>query len=176
MAFSDLLEQVGSTGRFQILHVTLLSMPILMMASHNLLQNFVASVPPHHCAPYANFSMSSKGDMLRATVPLGPNGQPERCRRYAYPQWQLLNSNSSESLQEEDVEEIEMQKCEDGWYYNMTEMSSTIISEVSVKCLSIIIIISKKFAFMVTLMLITTFNNTFLKSKVCFYYMQCDLT
>lgn len=150
MAFSDLLEQVGSTGRFQILHVTLLSMPILMMASHNLLQNFVAAVPPHHCAPHANLSMSSMGDVLRATVPLGQNGKPERCRRYAHPQWQLLNSNSSESLWEEGVEEIEMQRCEDGWYYNITEMSTTIITEVSGKCLSIVITISKQFAFMVT--------------------------
>ncbi|XP_077089521.1 solute carrier family 22 member 6 isoform X1 [Siphateles boraxobius] len=134
MAFSDLLEQVGSTGRFQILHVTLLSMPILMMASHNLLQNFVASVPPHHCAPYANLSMSSMGDMVRAMVPLGQNGQPESCRRYTHPQWQLLDSNISESLREEGVEEIEMQKCEDGWNYNMTEMSSTIISEWDLVC------------------------------------------
>uniref|UniRef100_A0A672LDQ8 Solute carrier family 22 member 6 n=1 Tax=Sinocyclocheilus grahami TaxID=75366 RepID=A0A672LDQ8_SINGR len=103
MAFSDLLEQVGSTGCFQFLHVTLLSMPILMMASHNLLQNFVAAVPPHHCAPYANLSMSSMGagDVLQATVPLDQNGKPERCRRYVHPQLQLLSSNSSESLWEE---------------------------------------------------------------------------
>uniref|UniRef100_A0A672LDQ3 Solute carrier family 22 member 6 n=1 Tax=Sinocyclocheilus grahami TaxID=75366 RepID=A0A672LDQ3_SINGR len=135
MAFSDLLEQVGSTGCFQFLHVTLLSMPILMMASHNLLQNFVAAVPPHHCAPYANLSMSSMGagDVLQATVPLDQNGKPERCRRYVHPQLQLLSSNSSESLWEEGVEEIETQSCEDGWYYNTTEMSSTIISEVNGK-------------------------------------------
>ncbi|KAL0162509.1 hypothetical protein M9458_041905, partial [Cirrhinus mrigala] len=133
MAFSDLLEQVGSTGRFQVLHVTLLSLPILMMASHNLLQNFVAAVPPHHCAPHANLSTSSMGagDTLRVTVPLDQNGKPERCRRYAHPQWQLLSSNSSENLWEEDVEETETQSCEDGWYYNITEMSSTIITEVN---------------------------------------------
>ncbi|KAF4098458.1 solute carrier family 22 member 6 [Onychostoma macrolepis] len=136
MAFNDLLEQVGSTGRFQVLHVTLLSMPILMMASHNLLQNFVANVPPHHCAPHANISISSMsaGDVLRATVPLGTNSKPEHCRRYAHPQWQLLSSNSSESLREEGVEEMEMQSCEDGWYYNMTEMSSTIITEWDLVC------------------------------------------
>uniref|UniRef100_A0A673G753 Solute carrier family 22 member 6 n=1 Tax=Sinocyclocheilus rhinocerous TaxID=307959 RepID=A0A673G753_9TELE len=136
MAFSDLLEQVGSTGRFQVVHVTMLSMPILMMASHNLLQNFVAAVPPHHCTPHANISMSSMNarDVLRATVPLGTNGKLERCRRYAHPQWQLLSSNSSEILWEEGEEEIEMQSCEDGWYYNTTEMSSTIITEWDLVC------------------------------------------
>ncbi|XP_051532863.1 solute carrier family 22 member 6 [Myxocyprinus asiaticus] len=136
MAFADLLEQVGSTGRFQVLHVTLLSMPILMMASHNLLQNFVAAVPPHHCAPHANISMSSldTGDVLLATVPLDQKGKPERCRRYAHPQWQLLSSNSSEDFWEEEVEEIETQGCEDGWNYNITEMSSTIITEWDLVC------------------------------------------
>ncbi|XP_052393291.1 solute carrier family 22 member 6-like [Carassius gibelio] len=136
MAFSDLLEQVGGTGRFQILHVTLLSMPILMMASHNLLQNFVAAVPPHHCAPHANLSTLSMGagDVLLATVPLGQNGKPERCRRYVHPQWQLLSSNSSESLWDEGLEEIVTQSCEDGWHYNETEMSSTIITEWDLVC------------------------------------------
>uniref|UniRef100_A0A672L7M8 Solute carrier family 22 member 6-like n=1 Tax=Sinocyclocheilus grahami TaxID=75366 RepID=A0A672L7M8_SINGR len=74
------------------------------------------------------------GDVLQATVPLGQNGKPERCRRYVHPQWQLLSSNSSESLWEEGVEEIETQSCEDGWYYNTTEMSSTIISEWDLVC------------------------------------------
>lgn len=145
MAFSDLLEQVGSTGRFQVLHVTLLSMPILMMASHNLLQNFVAAVPSHHCQPHANLSMSSADavDVLRATVPLGLNGKLERCKRYTTPQWQILSLNTSESLWDESMAETETQSCEDGWFYNMTEMSSTIITEASGLLL---IIINKKTA------------------------------
>nr|XP_055036879.1 solute carrier family 22 member 6 [Misgurnus anguillicaudatus] len=136
MAFADLLEQVGSTGRFQVIHVTLLSMPILMMASHNLLQNFVAAVPPHHCAPHANLTMSSMstGDVLKITVPLDQNGKPERCKRYVHPQWQLLNSNSSEELWEDYEDETEIQECKDGWYYNVTEMSSTIITEWDLVC------------------------------------------
>ncbi|TRY58460.1 hypothetical protein DNTS_002075 [Danionella cerebrum] len=136
MAFSDLLEQVGSTGRFQILHVTFVSMPILMMASHNLLQNFVADVAPHHCAPHGNLSMSSMGarDVLLATVPLTENGTPERCRRFAQPQWRLLRDSSSESMQDDTEEIIETENCEDGWSYNMTEMSSTIITEWDLVC------------------------------------------
>uniref|UniRef100_A0AAY4AAW8 Solute carrier family 22 member 6 n=1 Tax=Denticeps clupeoides TaxID=299321 RepID=A0AAY4AAW8_9TELE len=121
MAFADLLEQVGSTGRFQIVHVTLLSLPILMMASHNLLQNFVASVPPHYCSGPANLSLQplSKGDVLRLTVPLDSKGKPERCRRFAQPQ------NHST---------VALEGCDNGWEYNMTEMSSTIITEWDLVC------------------------------------------
>uniref|UniRef100_A0A4W4H216 Solute carrier family 22 member 6 n=1 Tax=Electrophorus electricus TaxID=8005 RepID=A0A4W4H216_ELEEL len=97
MAFADLLEQVGSMGRFQYLHVTLLSLPILMLASHNLLQNFAAAVPPHHCAFRGNLSVPGLDteETLRISVPLDQRGRPQQCRRYAQPQWHLLGSNSS---------------------------------------------------------------------------------
>uniref|UniRef100_A0AAY5F604 Solute carrier family 22 member 6 n=1 Tax=Electrophorus electricus TaxID=8005 RepID=A0AAY5F604_ELEEL len=102
MAFADLLEQVGSMGRFQYLHVTLLSLPILMLASHNLLQNFAAAVPPHHCAFRGNLSVPGLDteETLRISVPLDQRGRPQQCRRYAQPQWHLLGSNSSPFLKQ----------------------------------------------------------------------------
>uniref|UniRef100_A0A8C7XA71 Solute carrier family 22 member 6 n=1 Tax=Oryzias sinensis TaxID=183150 RepID=A0A8C7XA71_9TELE len=57
MAFSDLLEEVGGFGRYQWLHVTLISLPGLMMASQNLLNNFVSGIPAHHCSLPANQSL-----------------------------------------------------------------------------------------------------------------------
>ncbi|KAM9846339.1 solute carrier family 22 member 6 [Aulostomus maculatus] len=136
MAFGDLLEQVGSTGRFQILHVTLLSIPVLLMASHNLLQNFVASVPPHYCSGHANLSQSrlSPEEMMMITVPLDHSGNPQRCQRYTAPQWHLLDKNGSSSSGEQGYTTLELQGCADGWTYNMTEMTSTIISDWNLVC------------------------------------------
>ena len=51
MSFGAVLSRVGGAGRFQALQVLLLSVPILLMAAHNLLQNFTAAVPPHRCRP-----------------------------------------------------------------------------------------------------------------------------
>jgi len=153
MAFADLLERVGSTGRFQVVHTTLLCLPVLMMASHNLLQNFVASVPPHFCRAHGNLSSSastplSAADALRITVPLDANtGAPEKCRRYDAPQWHLLADNGSAGAEAEetggwDSEDAKgtegpepqrgppLQDCVDGWTYDETERSSSIISEV----------------------------------------------
>lgn len=140
MAFGDLLDLVGGTGRFQIMHVTLLCISVLMMASHNLLQNFVASVPPHHCGAHSNVSSLplSAEEKLLVTVPLDPAGKPLRCQRYSAPQWQLLAGNGSSvpSMGEEadyaDAEEIDvdLEGCADGWSYVMTERSSTIVSDV----------------------------------------------
>ncbi|XP_023123798.1 solute carrier family 22 member 6 [Amphiprion ocellaris] len=140
MAFGDLLEQVGSTGRFQILHVTLLCIPVLMMASHNLLQNFVAAVPPHYCSAHSNVSQSqlSPEEMLRITVPLDHKGRPHMCQRYAAPQWHLLAENGTfnpgKQGDTEDDLDVDFQECTDGWSYNMTEMSSTIISDWHLVC------------------------------------------
>ncbi|KAF7205738.1 solute carrier family 22 member 6 [Nothobranchius furzeri] len=133
MAFADLLEQVGSTGRFQVLHVTLLSIPILMMASHNLLQNFVALVPPHHCSAHTNLSwfQLSPEETLQISVPLDPAGRPQRCQRYVTPQWHLLNYNGSSA---EEGSDGVLQECMDGWSYNLTVMTSTIISDWDLVC------------------------------------------
>lgn len=137
MAFGDLLEQVGGTGRFQIVHVSLLCLPVMLMASHNLLQIFVANVPRHYCDAHKNLTQSqlSPEEKLLITVPLGQNGKPERCRRYAEPQWHLLAVNGTlESQQDDYVDDLDadLQKCPDGWFYDMTDRSSTIISEVRV--------------------------------------------
>ncbi|XP_042355759.1 solute carrier family 22 member 6 [Plectropomus leopardus] len=135
MAFGDLLEQAGGTGRFQILHVVLLCIPVLMMASHNLLQNFVAAVPPHFCSAHTNLSQSklSPEETLLVTVPLDQTGKPQRCLRYATPQWHLLAKNGT-SGSGEDAQDVDLQGCTDGWSYNMTEMSTTIISDWHLVC------------------------------------------
>nr|XP_057944310.1 solute carrier family 22 member 6 [Doryrhamphus excisus] len=138
MAFGDLLERVGSTGRFQVLHVTLLCIPVLLMASHNLLQNFVAAVPPHYCRAHANLSryQLTPQEALAITVPLDQAGKHQRCRRYAAPQWHLLGRNGTLKSQEQEEfdADVGLQECTDGWSYNMTEMTSTIINEWDLVC------------------------------------------
>lgn len=136
MPFAELLELVGSTGRFQVVHVVLLCIPVLMMASHNLLQNFVASVPRHYCSAHTNLSQAqlSPEEALLITVPRDQAGKPQRCQRYIYPQWHLLAKNgtygSGEQEDAQDGLDVELQGCTDGWSYSMTERTSTIISEV----------------------------------------------
>ncbi|XP_051903120.1 solute carrier family 22 member 6 [Hippocampus zosterae] len=138
MAFGDLLEQVGSTGRFQVLHVTLLCTPVLLMASHNMLQNFVAAVPPHYCSAHANLSQLklSPQEILTVTVPLDQTGKHQSCQRYVAPQWHLLGKNgTSEQESPNDIDnESSLQGCTDGWSYNMTGMTSTIIAEWDLVC------------------------------------------
>ncbi|XP_012677225.2 solute carrier family 22 member 6 [Clupea harengus] len=140
MAFGELLDQVGGTGRFQVMHVTLLCIPILMMASHNLLQNFVAPVPPHHCSAHANLSLHTltKEQVQRITVPVDEKDKPARCQRYATPQWGLLNVTDRAEAEEEDAFadtlDVELQGCQDGWEYGKTERSSTIITEWDLVC------------------------------------------
>ncbi|KAJ4930335.1 hypothetical protein JOQ06_019339 [Pogonophryne albipinna] len=140
MGFGELLEQVGSTGRFQILQTTLLCIPVMLYASHNLLQNFVVLVPPHFCNAHTNLSQSqmSAEEALLVTVPLDQTGKPERCLHYAAPQWHLLTKNgSSSSGKEGDTNaglDVDLQGCSDGWTYNMTHMKSTIISEWNLVC------------------------------------------
>ncbi|XP_074023163.1 solute carrier family 22 member 6-A-like isoform X1 [Numenius arquata] len=72
MPFGAVLEQVGGLGRFQVLQTALLAVPILLMASHNLLQNFTAAVPPHRC----HVPSVTPGPGTTPSVPTATPGPP----------------------------------------------------------------------------------------------------
>ncbi|XP_042201188.1 solute carrier family 22 member 6-A-like [Callorhinchus milii] len=143
MGFSEVLEQVGGMGRFQVVQLALLAIPICLMASHNLLQNFVAAVPDHRCRSRAdalgNTSRQSPGNvtgkvpaeelLLPVFIPLDREGRPERCRLFAEPQWQFLDSNRTH----EDGSST-TRPCTDGWLYSHGDVTSTIISEWDLVC------------------------------------------
>ncbi|OWK50976.1 Solute carrier family 22 member 6-B, partial [Lonchura striata] len=129
MAFGSLLEHVGGMGRFQVVSVLLLSLPVLMMASHNLLQNFTAATSAHQCRPRpeANASGLDPEVLLRVWVPRG-----ERCRRFVTPQWWLLEANGSEP----NSSWPETEPCGDGWTYDRSVFTSTIVTEWDLVCSS----------------------------------------
>lgn len=54
--------QVGGFGKYQWIHVTLISIPGLFMASQNLLNNFVSGSPTHHCLP-TNYSLPANHNL-----------------------------------------------------------------------------------------------------------------
>ncbi|XP_011482120.1 solute carrier family 22 member 6 [Oryzias latipes] len=138
MAFSDLLEEVGGFGRYQWLHVTLISLPGLMMASQNLLNNFVSGIPAHHCSLPANQSLLNlslytqvdEKQLLRAFIPPDPSGNRlDRCTRFVKPQWHLLTTNSSAN-----ISELQTEGCVDGWTFDQSEFISTTVSEWGLVC------------------------------------------
>ncbi|XP_011719085.2 solute carrier family 22 member 20 [Macaca nemestrina] len=130
MAFTDLLDTLGGMGRFQLIHTGLLLLPCGLLACHNFLQNFTATVPPHHCRGPANHTEASTNDSgawLRATVPLDQLGAPEPRRRFTKPQWALLSPNSSGP-------DMATERCKDGWVYNHSVFPSTIVMEWDLVC------------------------------------------
>ncbi|KAK4805481.1 hypothetical protein QYF61_005526 [Mycteria americana] len=129
MAFASLLEHVGGMGRFQVASVLLLALPVLMMASHNLLQNFTAATSDHRCRLRweANATGLDPQDLLRVSVP-----HSEQCRRFVTPQWWLLEANGSAP----NSSWPETEPCRDGWTYDRSVFTSTIITEWDLVCSS----------------------------------------
>ncbi|XP_009670171.2 solute carrier family 22 member 6-A [Struthio camelus] len=127
MAFADLLDHVGGMGRFQVAYVVFLALPVFMMASHNLLQNFTAATSEHRCRVHweANGTSLSPWDLLRVSVPSG-----EQCRRFVAAQWWLLEANGTFA----NSTEPETEPCRDGWTYDRSVFTSTIITEWDLVC------------------------------------------
>ncbi|NXN44659.1 S226A protein, partial [Rhinoptilus africanus] len=118
MPFGAVLEQAGGLGRFQLLQTALLAVPILLMASHNLLQNFSAAVPPHRCrlpAPDAT-SGSSNATLGWSNGTLGPpDATLGSCRRYVA----SFPANGSTGP-------WPTEPCHDGWDYDRSVYVATI--------------------------------------------------
>uniref|UniRef100_A0A8C5RL35 Uncharacterized protein n=1 Tax=Laticauda laticaudata TaxID=8630 RepID=A0A8C5RL35_LATLA len=139
MTFADILDNVGGMGRFQRMMVSFLAIPLLMLASHNLLQNFTAGIPQHHCqiriasnaTRQGNGTMGNLGanQLLRISIPTDTNRRPEQCRRFVAPQWRFLDLNAT--LSNETV--FDTEACEDGWTYDRSLFRNTIVSEVRKK-------------------------------------------
>uniref|UniRef100_A0A8C3IJ69 Major facilitator superfamily (MFS) profile domain-containing protein n=1 Tax=Chrysemys picta bellii TaxID=8478 RepID=A0A8C3IJ69_CHRPI len=139
MNFAELLDHVGGMGRFQIIYTILLAIPVFMMASHNLLQNFTAATSEHHCHVHININNTlytnltgklAAKDLLRVSVPMDSNQQPEKCHRFVTTQWQLLDSNATVT----NLTELETEPCADGWVYDKSIFTSTIITEWDLVC------------------------------------------
>ncbi|XP_076971091.1 solute carrier family 22 member 6 isoform X2 [Tamandua tetradactyla] len=128
MAFDDLLQQIGGVGRFQRIQIALVALPLLLMASHNTLQNFTAAIPPHHCRPPANANLS-KGRGLGAWLPRDRQGKPESCRRFTSPHWGPPFANGTEANSTGATE-----PCTDGWIYDNSTFPSTIVTEWNLVC------------------------------------------
>ncbi|XP_077185479.1 solute carrier family 22 member 6-A-like [Paroedura picta] len=139
MSFAEFLQQIGGMGRFQYVHTVLLVIPVLLMASHNLLQNFTAAIPGHHCRVHVSVNGSGHhnashlleaDDLLKIGIPVDSHQRLERCQRFVDIQWHLLNPNSTET----NWTGMTTEPCADGWVYDKTLYSSTIIIEWDLVC------------------------------------------
>ncbi|CAI5797953.1 solute carrier family 22 member 6-B-like [Podarcis lilfordi] len=122
--FGDLLEKVGSMGPFQFFSVLLLTLPVLLLASHNLVQNFSAASPEHRCRLPSPANTSHHGHPLL----LDQSVWPDRCHRFAVRL--ALDANGSLS-QDRDPE---LEPCQDGWQYDRSTFTSTIVTEWDLVC------------------------------------------
>ncbi|XP_060107656.1 solute carrier family 22 member 6-A-like isoform X2 [Heteronotia binoei] len=141
MTFTELLDRLGGTGRFQVLHVTLLVIPLLLTSTHNLLQNFSAAIPEHHCQirllgndthQHANRTLDPKTeeDLLWISIPKDQAGKLDKCRRFVTPQWHLLHSNATNA----NWTQADTEPCHDGWIYDRSIFTNTIIMEWDLVC------------------------------------------
>ncbi|XP_012862221.1 solute carrier family 22 member 7 isoform X2 [Echinops telfairi] len=136
MSFEELLSQVGGFGPFQLRNLVLLALPRLLLPLHFLLPVFLAAMPAHHCAvPGAPDNSSSREEWLRAHLPQEPDGTLSSCLRFTHPRSPsnstLWGGGHSPGTLEPEPPTV---ACPQGWEYDRSEFSSTIVTEWDLVC------------------------------------------
>lgn len=129
MKFDNVLAEVNGFGKFQIRTLLLLAIPRVTLPFHFLLNNFIASIPYHHCdisslddgGIFRNLSQQEK---IIVSIPFQQDGRPSSCQMFAEPQYHLL-FNSTNTTDQPIV------PCQSGWTYDNSTFKTTLASEVS---------------------------------------------
>ncbi|KAM9626810.1 LOW QUALITY PROTEIN: solute carrier family 22 member 22-like [Trichechus inunguis] len=139
MAFDELLQHVGDSGRFQIWNVLLCMFLNILSFPHMLVDNFSAAIPAHCCyvqllddpTSQTNITLNLTTEtLLRISIPMDSSQKPEQCHRFLQTQWQLLDPNVSAI----NMTELETEPCLDGWTYDEVFFTSTIVTQWDLVC------------------------------------------
>ncbi|XP_044125611.1 solute carrier family 22 member 6-A-like [Bufo gargarizans] len=127
MGFNDLLEMVGGLGRFQVINTTVLLIPMLFVACHSFLQNFSAAIPTHRCwiPGVDNSTITYNQSQLAAFIPLDEDQNAKSCMRFT--NLELFSWTNGTFKKDKEF-------CKDGWVYDRSIFSSTIVTEWDLVC------------------------------------------
>uniref|UniRef100_A0A452F8T8 Solute carrier family 22 member 11 n=1 Tax=Capra hircus TaxID=9925 RepID=A0A452F8T8_CAPHI len=136
MAFTELLEQAGGVGLFQALQILTFFLFLVWVPFQLVVENVSAAIPGHPCWAHlldngsgAPANLSPKA-LLPVSIPPGPNRGPHRCLCFRHPQWQLLDPNATAT----NWSEADTELCMDGWAYDHSTFTSTIVTEWDLVC------------------------------------------
>ncbi|KAG5831748.1 solute carrier family 22 member 7-like [Anguilla anguilla] len=132
MKFEDVLADLNGFGRYQVLMITLLFIPRVILPLHFLLVNFMAAVPDHRCHirglddgdAFANLTLDQR---LTVSIPTQEDGTLSSCRMFREPQFHLLHNSSNAT-------EIPAVPCLYGWVYDNSTFASTVATEWDLVC------------------------------------------
>ncbi|XP_044285079.1 solute carrier family 22 member 7-like [Varanus komodoensis] len=131
MNFEDLLQEAGGFGKFQVLTLLLLCLPRVLLPLHFLLHNFLAAIPPHHCAiPHQEqFANLTEEDVLLINIPRDLEETFSSCEMFSSPQFHLLLNSTWAP-----TNSTSAQKCQHGWVYDHSQFTATIATQWDLVC------------------------------------------
>ncbi|XP_049762165.1 carcinine transporter isoform X1 [Schistocerca cancellata] len=135
MDLDEVLPQVGEFGLYQKLLLWLVCLPACIPCGFSAFnQLFMAHVPDHWCRPPVALQELSSHTARALSSPLEGNSNNtfEKCIRFAVNWTELLTQYSPDEIMPNLSWPVE--ECKDGWEYNTTEISSSVVIDFNLVC------------------------------------------
>lgn len=134
VSFEDVLDYVGSKGRWQLFMFIVTSMSGFFGSFGHLGSMFLAGTPDHYCAVEEASNISNWGsnwtdERVKAyTIPVQPNGEYNKCYMYAKNYTDVFQKPWSQLLMNK-VNSTTTTKCQ-AWNYDHSNFDSTVVTQV----------------------------------------------
>ncbi|XP_076848176.1 solute carrier family 22 member 7-like [Brachyhypopomus gauderio] len=132
MKFEHVLEEIDGFGRFQKMVLLLSFIGRFTLPCHFLLNNYITSIPSHHCdissvdveGFFGNLSQEQK---LAVIIPQQEDGSLASCHMFHEPQLYVLDTESNFS-------DAPLIQCPNGWEFDNSTFISTLATEWDLVC------------------------------------------
>ncbi|XP_077402114.1 organic cation/carnitine transporter 2-like [Vanacampus margaritifer] len=125
-------EFLGDWGPFQCCLSLLLCITMIPNGYGSLMVVFVADTPAHHCLVPAD-GLNLTEEWRNASIPLEEDGRPAECSRYRLDTLRVY-SEAGLPPSEVNLSAVPREGCLDGWEYDRSIYTATIVSEWDLVC------------------------------------------
>ncbi|CAH1801212.1 unnamed protein product [Owenia fusiformis] len=134
MKLEEMMEAAGGCGRFQWIHISILTMATWLIAILRMTLLYYTAIPEHTCSqPQYNWGNFTESERMNLTIPREMRDgrlQYSQCKIHQFNRTELLHGESSMFLNRSDRPEVQCSS----WSYDRSYYEATVVTQWDLVC------------------------------------------